>query len=429
MNELIEREEVSKIASFNSIDVFSIKTEKFKTNAIHIFFNDNLSEENVTKNALVPAVLRRGTENHPTFKDLALYLEQLYGASFDCGVVKKGEQQIINFYIEYISDRFVQKDENISEKAVDLLIEILTRPVLENGLFKPAYVEQEKENLKDRIEGRINDKVQYAVERCLEELCKGEPYELYEYGKVEHLPNITPEELYRRYIYIIETLPMRVFISGDSSDGVIEGIVNKLKQFPRGEIKKVEIPKAKKQPETIREITDRMNVNQGKLSLGFRTNIMADDDNYYALAVYNGILGGGIHSKLFQNVREKASLAYYAFSRLDKFKGLMVISSGIEIANKNKAIDIIREQMEDIKKGNITDYEFDSTLKSFETTLKSIADSHTGMVDFYLSQVLYSTGDTPASFINKIKSVKKEDVIRVSNMIEPGVVYFLTSME
>ncbi len=430
MNEILVMEEVSKIASFNGINVYNIKTDKFKTNTVHIFFCDDLSYENVTKNALVPAVLRRGSQNHPSFRDLSQYLEQLYGASFDCGVSKKGERQIIQFYIEYVSEKYTGKDDRLSEKALDLLEEIITQPLFENGLFKKSYVDQEKENLRRRIESRINDKVRYAVDRCLEELCKGEPYELHEYGLIDQLENITEEDLQKQYKYIIETLPVFVFISGDNDKEALEKIVNRLKQIPRGNIKELSDTVVSDKPvQKIREVTEKMNITQGKLSMGFKTNTATFEDDYYALAVYNGILGGGIHSKLFQNVREKASLAYYSFSRLDKFKGLMVISSGVEIENKQKAIDIIKEQLQEIKKGNITDYEFNSTLKAYETGVKSMADSHIRIVDFYFSQALFGTDDTLETLIKKINRVTRDEVINVAKKIEPGVVYFLTSMD
>jgi len=170
-----------------------------------------------------------------------------------------------------------------------------------------------------------------------------------------------------------------------------------------------------------------MSVSQGKLSLGFRTGTAPNDNDYYSLLVYNGILGGGIHSKLFQNVREKASLAYYAFSRLEKFKGLMVISSGIEIQNRKMAEDIIMDQLKEIENGNITDYEYSSTLKAIETGIKSLKDSQLHIVDFYLSQVVGGTEDTLDGIIGKIKKVTRQDVIDISKRIKLDTVYFLTA--
>ena len=314
-------------------------------------------------------------------------------------------------------------------KCFELLEEIITKPVLENGIFKKEYMEQEKENLKNLIESRVNDKMQYAVEKCFEEMCKEEPFGIHEYGFVEDLKDINEQNLSQQYKYMLETLPISVFVTGNFEDEKLGFVLERLKKMRRTEIKKIDSRTMNKDVSEVRNVTERMSVSQGKLSLGFRTHIAPENDDYYSLLIYNGILGGGVHSKLFQNVREKASLAYYAFSRLEKFKGLMLISSGIELENKDKALKIILEQMEEIKSGNISDYEFESTLKALETGLNSLKDSQMNIVDFYLSQYILGTSESLDSTLEKAKKVTRQDVIDIARKIKLDTVYFLTSQE
>ena len=419
-------EKAEKIASFNGIDVYRIAAGKFKTSSINFFFNDNIQRESVTMNALVPAVLRRGSGQFKTFRDIALRLEELYGASFDCGVAKKGECHIIQFYMEFISDKFTLEDTSLFENAFNLLFEIVNDPALENGTFREDYLAQEKDNLKKLIESRMNDKMQYSVERCFEEMCKDEPYGLYEYGYVNDLPNITSKELYAHYKRMTEDYPLQVYLAGDMDSGKVDMVINKLSAMKRSQTKKLDCCNVEKTPETVKNITEKMNITQGKLTLGFRTSTAPGSTDYYALIVFNGILGGGIHSKLFQNVREKASLAYYAYSRLDRFKGLMVISSGVDMKNKEKAQAIMLEQLEEIKKGNISEYEYESTMKTIETGIKSLMDSQMQIVDYYLSQAVSKTADSFATMSDRIKKVTKQDVVNVSSKIQLDTVYFLT---
>ncbi|MCX8130118.1 MAG: insulinase family protein [Clostridia bacterium] len=425
MNNIIE-EKVTKVASYNGIDVYNIKTNKFKTNSINIFFHDNLSRENASKNALIPAVLRRGCVPFPSFQEIALYLEGLYGAAFDCGVVKKGERQIIQFYTEFVADEYTVEKADLLENTFNLLIDIITNPVLESGHFKTEYVAQEKENLKRLIEGRVNDKVQYAVDKCFEEMCRDERFGIFEYGAVSDLDSIDAANLYEHYKTFLESLPISIYFTGNTSEERIKALTGRLSGINRNNLKNVDISKVGKDVKEIKNITEKMSVNQAKLSLGFRTNTASNDKDYYSLLVYNGILGGGMHSKLFQNVREKGSLAYYVFSRLEKFKGLMVISSGIESQNKDKAMDIILRQIDDIKNGEISDYEFDSTIKTIETGVKSLRDSQLHIVDFYLSQAVVDTNDSFSTIIEKVKNVSKEDVIDISKRVVLDTVYFLT---
>lgn len=416
-----------RIASFNGIDVYRINTEKFKTSSINFFFQDDLTRETAAKNALLSAVMRRGSEAYPTLRDITLSLERLYGAIFDCGVTKKGERHIIQFYTEFLSPEYIPDGTDTFRAAFEMLYNIITRPAFENGQFKTDYVNQEKDKLRMLIESRVNDKMQYSLERCLEEVCKDEPYGIYDYGFAEDLDVISTLELTDHYREVIEKYPLEVYLTGSISDMQAETVIEYLSKMNRYDTKKLTNGFAKKNETDIRHVTETMNVTQGKLCLGFRTNVEPDSGDYASLMIYSGILGGGIHSKLFQNVREKASLAYYVFSRLEKFKGLMVISSGIEFKNKDKAVDIIMRQLEDIRKGEISREELETTMKTLVTGLKSLGDNQMSIVDFYLSQSVAGTDDHFNDIIEKIGSVTIDDVKRIASGIVLDTVYFLTS--
>ncbi len=182
-----------------------------------------------------------------------------------------------------------------------------------------------------------------------------------------------------------------------------------------------------KQNIEAKHVTETMNITQSKLCLGFRTNIAPDSHDFQTMMVYNGILGGGIHSKLFQNVREKASLAYYSYSRLEKFKGLMVISSGIEFKNRDKALEIILKQLNEIKSGVISEQELEATVKTMETGIKSLRDSQMNIVDFYLSQSVSGTNDNFNDVIEKVNKVSLQDIVSIASNITLDTIYFLTA--
>ncbi len=427
MTNTIVAEKAVRISSFNGIEVYRINSVKFKTSSIHFFFQDNLTRESVTLNSLLPAVMRRGSMDYPTLGDISKQLENLYGATFDCGVTKKGERHIIQFYAEFLSKRYIPDGTDSFKVSLDLLYDIITRPALENGRFREDYLEQEKDKLRILIESRVNDKMSYSVDRCLEETCKDEPYGIYDYGFVEDLPGISAEALTNHYKKALETYPMQVYLAGDISEEDTKDLLERLSGFKRGSILQLVNGFAKKQPEETRYVTEPMNVSQGKLCIGFRTNTPPDSPDYTALMVYNGVLGGGIHSKLFQNVREKASLAYYSYSRLEKFKGLMVISSGIETQNKDKALEIILRQLEAIKSREISDHELEATVKSMETGLKSLGDSQLSLVDFYLSQAVAGTYENLSDIGENIKKVTKDQISSLAKNIKLDTVYFLTS--
>lgn len=442
-------ERPDRIYYSNNIEIYYIPAGKFKTNTITFFFFENLTRNSVSKNALIPAVLRRGCRDYPEMVRISMQLEKFYGCSFDCSVAKKGEYHIIYFHSEFISDKYVNPEEELFKNVFELILKIIVDPVTENGLFKSEYVEQEKETVKKIIERRINDKVQYAVERCIEEMCKNEPYGIYEYGDIEGLESITLNSLYDQYRNMIENYPLIIYITGDVQREKLSWATEKINKI-FGSIRKnpatvessinnilknnIKMQKGSKINKTegnntggnVRYINENIGVNQAKLSLGFRTGISPQENHYYSFVVFDRILGGGVYSKLFQNVREQQGLAYYIFSQYEKFKGLLLVSCGIDADQKEKTIDIILKQIDEMKSGNITDYELDSALKSIKTDIHSLRDSQLQIAEFYLSQILAGTRDDFGLFNEKTGRVSAADVINVSKMVQLDTVYFLT---
>lgn len=404
-----------------------VRTDKFKTNMLGVFFSVPMTFENASVNALIPAVLRRGTNTYPTMREISKRLEELYGAKFDCGISKKGDIQVIRFYGEIVNRKFVGESRDIFSEFADVIRDVIFNPVLDGGLFKKDYVSQEKAQVKDIIESRKNDKVQYALERCYEIMFDGEPYGVSEFGTVEGVERVTDDELIKAYYDMLNNYQVDIVLAGDISDEEFNGIVSKFNFEPRNELK-IE-PNKIVHVDEVKNSTEIFDINQGKLSLGFRVNLEVNTDDYYKMLVYNGILGGGVQSKLFQNVREKNSLAYYAFSRFEKIKTIMGISCGIEMQNYQKALDTILEQIEDMKNGNISEYEYNTTIKTLENSLNSMRDEQSQMLDFSYTQILTGNNRTLDDIISNLRNVSVKDVVEIADKIELDTVYFMTGKE
>lgn len=411
----------------NGVRANLIRTDKFKTNMLGVFFSVPMTLENASINALIPAVLRRGTNTYPTMKEISKKLEELYGAKFDCGISKKGDIQVIRFYGEVVNRKFIGESRDILAEFANVIKDVIFNPILQDGLFKEEYVKQEKEQVKDIIESRKNDKVQYALERCYEIMFEGEPYGVSEFGTVESVDRVTASELTQAYHNMLENYQVDIVMAGDIADEEFNNIVSKFSFNSREKL--VIKGNEEKHVDNVKNSTEVFDINQGKLSLGFRVNIDVNTDDYYKMLVYNGILGGGVQSKLFQNVREKNSLAYYAFSRFDKMKTVMGISCGIEIPNYKKALDTILEQIEDMKKGNISEYEYNTTLKTIENSLNSMRDEQAQILDFNYSQILTGNNRTLEEIIENMKKVTIQDVVYIAGKIELDTIYFMTGKQ
>jgi len=410
------------------IEFHKINTDKFKTNLLALFITTPITKENVTKTAMIPAVLRRGSKTMKTIEKISIALEEMYGASFDCGVEKIGDNQVIKFYLETLNDTYLpEQNENILQKSIDTMLEIVFNPYLENNSFKKEYVTSEKENLIQVIDGKKDNKAQYALERCIEEMYQDLPYGLYKYGYVEDLEKINEENLYTYYQELISQCKIDLFVSGNIENENIIEYIKENENIEKLQSRKaiyIECSEKEKKESEEKEIQESMNISQGKLVIGMDVKENEKQTKYVSL-LYNAILGGTPTSKLFQNVREKESLAYTASSSYSKQKNNIFIRCGIEIDNYQKAIDIIKQQLEDIKNGNITDEEFDSAKTNIIATIKFIPDEQDTQITYYFGQEISEFKMKFDEYEENIRNITKQQVIDLANKIEINTIYFL----
>lgn len=402
-----------------------LPTNRFKTFAISLYVGIPLSEETVTTTALTPFVLRRGTESYPETTQFRERLEQLYGAGFGFDVYKRGDYQIVQFRMDTINDSFVQSEESLLASSFAFLGEVVTRPVLEDGHFKTTYVQAEKENVRKKLESIVNDKIRYAAERCLEEMCRNEPYRLHPLGQRKDLDHITPESLYRAYQNWLNDSSMDLYVVGDTTLEEVQKLVEQHFHLDTTDPVAYESKQSLREVNEVRTIVEKLDVNQGKLNMGLRTTITYGDDDYASALMYNGILGGYPHSKLFLNVREKESLAYYASSRYDGHKGIGTIQSGIEVQNYEKAVEIIENQLEEMRTGEITELEMTQTKAMIRNLLREMDDSAFEMISFDFNGQLSGKERTVDQLVQQVENVSVDDVRAAASTFELDTIYFL----
>lgn len=411
------------------ITLHQIHTENFKTNLYAVFLAVPLEKQTVTLDALIGAALRRGTANLQTQEQISKELENMYGASFNCGIEKTGDNHILKFYLETLSEEFLPEQEKLMKKCISILLDIVFNPLTVNGTFKPEYVEGEKKNLKQIIESKIDNKAKYAYDRCIEEMFKNQPYGLYKFGYVEDLGKITPEELYKYYQELISKCKIDIFCSGRLNS---QELINNIKE--NNNIKKLSVREAKyivnneatetKEQTEINTVEESMQVTQGKLVIGLDIQNTQENSRFIA-SIYNAILGGGANSKLFQNVREKQSLAYTAGSSYLRTKNSIFIRCGIEIENFQKALDTIKEQLEDLKNGTFSEEDLENAKKLMLASIDSVTEEQDTEITYYYGQELSDRFASVEDYKKYISEVTKQQVIELAKSIQINTIYFL----
>jgi predicted Zn-dependent peptidase len=427
-----------KITLGDGFNLYCLPESKFKVTTLTLMLQRPLNHQ-AAQNALLSRLLPRGCRKYPNLRKMVIFLESLYGAGLSSAVGKIGECQIIQLHLDFVNERFLPRAagrNKITQKVLEFLRNILTDPVVEKQGFTQKYFKEEQVNLRHAIEGLMDDKIAYAQQRCIAIMCKDEPFGLLEYGRIEDIDKITPEGLLKYLREIILESPIDIYAVGAIDivrfGNQVKRVFGRLialreKYRKQGGMLGV-IPdtlskiKAPNQPNIVKE---QLPVDQGKLVMGFRTGISWRDEDIFPLRVFNTLLGGHPNARLFCEVREKAGLAYYASSYLEPSKGLMIVQTGINPENFDKAVAIIKEQLDDIGQGHISESEFKSALNVLQERLTVIEDSANGLIGYFSELFMNSRQESLADLRNKLQQVTPEAVAGIARRIKLDTIYFL----
>ncbi len=420
MNNIINRRKIADGVYFSSIT-----DKRYKKNLISVAFSTQLSEDTATENVIVPVLLTKCNSKLPTYKAFNNKMSRLYASGIGGTAGRQYDLQTISFGAYYLDDIYALSGEKMTGIMTDILIDCLTSPVTENGVFSEKFVELEKKTVIDNIETAINDKRPYAIERAMKTICKGEPASVCSYGTVEKAKLITPDSAYKAYRRMLETMPCEIICTGCSDfDGVAEKFAAAFEKAGRHDIENTTIALSPVKTQT-EEVTERLTVNQSKLVLGFKSH--SDDDA--ALVLLQKIFGGTTSSKLFRNVREKMSLCYYCSAARNDLKGIMLVNSGVENENIEKTKEAVIDQLEEIKNGNFTNEDINFAEMAIKNDFKSVADSAGNVSNWYFDCIRKNDIVTPEEKLGRYLGVSKERIIAAAKSMVLDSVYVLTGNE
>ena len=399
---------------------------KFKTGYLSAQFITPLRKETASANALLPAVLHRGTMRCPDMEQLSAAMDRLYGAQIDYTVRKKGETQCVGFVASFIDDSFTPGREKLLEPVAELLGEFFLDPVTRNGRFLSEYVESEKTNLIDALRSVRNDKREYADLRLMQEMCAGEPYGVRRLGDEESARKLNNRTLYQRSQELMSSSRLELFYCGSAQrERVTDALLHAFAALPRSAAADIEPARFYDAPAQPRIITERMDVTQGKLSMGFR----CQSRDVPAMIMANLIFGGSSNSKLFLNVREKLSLCYYASSQYARSKGILTVSSGIETKDYDRALEEILHQLKAVQQGDWEDWELTGARSVILSSLRAMNDSQSAMENWSVGQIATGQSETPEEMARQLNEVTPERICAAAESITLDTVYFLKGKE
>ena len=413
-----------KLDLMPSVTLRTYPDRRFKQGCLTFQIVRPMREEEAAMNALLPAVLLRGTEKHRDLRDITLRLDELYGASVGALVRRVGDYQTTGLSCGFIEDRFCIPGDQVLAPMIDFIRELLFQPILEDGGFCKAFVESEKKNLIATIESELNDKRVYAMGRMVKTMCKADSYGVPRLGDVESAASIDPVTLYEHYQKILKESRIDIFYVGSADLQEIAAMVKPLLEAIHRDYQ----PLPSQTPFHDvggEDVVEEMDVTQGKLCMGFVTPVTNRDRDFVPMQVMNTIFGAGMTSKLFVNVREKLSLCYSVGSGYYGSKGIITVSAGIDFDKEQQTRDEILRQLKAMQDGDITQQELIAAKEALLSSLRGTLDSPGSIEGFYATSALSGLALTPAAYMEAIYAVTIDQVVQAAQAVKLHTTYFL----
>lgn len=409
-------------------NIYKINSEKFKSIYFSINFTMPVNKRQISENALLSAVLGKSNKKFKTQKEIQMYLYSLYGANFDIGIEKFGDLYNIEFRGECINKKYLPNNTDVVNEVLEFLYDAIYNPNVLNGAFDEEVVEREKDFILNKIREVKDDKLRYGIRKMEELMCKDEPFSTYVYGDEEDIYKITSSDLYKRYNEVISNSCITFIISGNllGYEDIEEKVNNIFNNKLVSKLNYKDLIYNQKLNHNQEVVEESQQTTQSVLSYGLRINNPNSND-FYKLSVYNALLGGTPSSKLFQNFREKESLAYTVRSRYYRFKDIIIIYAGIQKENYEKAKLVLENEINKIKDGEISDEEFEASKKSIISDLKEWNDSKIALSKMFISNLFSLKNDslTLEQMVDKFEKVTKQDIIDIASKITIEKIYFL----
>ncbi len=405
-----------------------IPTKKFKTITISLRLQSPLLKETTTIRTLLTFVLIAATKKYPSTKQLAAYLDENYGASLSTHVSTKGKSQIININTSFVNDKFLPTKENLLEKQLQLLNDLFYDPYIIQDAFDEVIVQLKKKELKEKLQANKDDKFSYSLDKLFEYMGRDQVLGIPSTGYENEIQDITASQLYQYLLKCIREDVKHVYVVGDFQENIVEIFQENL-QFPQNQQNYLssytfESPRAE-----VLEVIEKQDITQSKLNLGYTIDCDFTSKNHYAFTVFNALFGGFSQSRLFQVVREQNSLCYYISSSYDAFNGVMLVNAGIEAQDYQKTLNLIEQQLSDLKNGHIQDEEIAIAKMMLKNALKKTNDEASSMIALAYNRDITGIHETNEEYIEKLMNVTLEEIVQVAQNVKLDTIYFLTGKE
>jgi predicted Zn-dependent peptidase len=407
-----------------------LPSDRFTTTLCRVVLHRDLGPE-ATATSLLSSVLESATARHPSRVALAQRLGDLYGAGLSVGVEKLGDRQVLSASLDWPTRGVPGRGATLAE-GLRFLREVLSEPKRAGDVLDPETVETEARNLARSLRALKDDKARYALRRCLEAACVGEPFALDPEGRLEDLPAATPAALSALHARLLATAPVDVFLAGDLSAAEARDAVRRHLLWPGRAAATAAVPPVASVRAPRRrplDLVERDAVTQGKLALAFRADVPPDSRLVPAAQTIAGVLGGTPASRLFKVVRETHGLAYYAGAGWVRPKGMMLVQSGVEPRNEPRARRLILRLAREVAGGTLEKAALHALREAARHRVHALQDDRGAAIAWAQETTVLGLDPRPERHLAALEAVRPADVRAVGKRLSLDAAFFLTSLE
>lgn len=407
----------------NSYKLHLIKTDKFKTITFKLIFRDELKKEDITFRNLLIDNLVFSTKKYSTRRKMTIAKEELYAVDIFGTNKRLGSHITTEIYMSMLNPKYTE--DNMLEKSLKFLKEILFNPNVKDGKFNKEIFDVIKQNNLIEIESTLEDPNYVAVQSLKEAMDKDSCLTYRMCGTVEDLNKVNEANLYEYYLHFLISNYIDFYIIGDIDFDEMEKIIKK-------EFKFKTLPKDRKpiaiklkhrriMPKTIINNSDFV---QSKLAIAGYFKDISWHESKYPCALFNIILGNSPESKFFQDIREKHSCAYTINSSYRRLDDYLLITAGINARNYKLVMKRIKSCINDMKNGNFNQQEMEVAKQLYASAIKEIEDFPSSIIEYYFS-LDYLNNDTLEDQITKMHQTTKEEIIQSAKKFRLDTIYLL----
>ena len=406
-----------------SYNLHMIQTKKFKTMTVKVVFHSPIVKEEITKRNVLSDVLLQSTSKYSSKRNMIIESENLYATDICCNSQRWGNYIMTSFILQVLNDRYTE--EGNFNKAIDFLSEILFHPDVSDNGFREDKLSVAKNNSEVMISELKEDTHEYSLVRLNESYDKNSPVSYRMTGYMEDLEKINEKNLYQYYLKMLDTDYVDIFVVGDFNSKEILELIKEKFRFRKVKKKKSKYEVDLKPVRRRRLLAKEKTLNtQSKFGIVCPISKMKAYEKNYPLVLANIILGGGVDSKLFKDVREKYSLCYSIYSTYHKLDNMIVISAGIDKENYSKTLKEVTNILSLLKKGKFTDTDIKAAKEFYSSSIANTEESPVTLINEYLTEEIIGLESYKEreKIMNK---VSKKEIVRAFRKIKMDTVFLL----